>query len=436
MLVNIKHFSFLLIGIILFLGSLIIVGMDNIILVKCYIFMVTLLIVQFSFSVALLSPSFLFSLSILIFIWMRPFLSLFDYGELIYAGYPSTFDKLINTYVYIGYAVTIIIIVYFISGTMARKFLNSLVNKPKVALPKYFTNTLLYLGIFFGLVFLYYSYQKASLIGLLSYLDLASSNDFHEHFKYFFYAKFLFLLYIIFSKFIEKKFLLINIITFIFSIGFILVGMRGYTISYFFLALFFLGVFYKINIKLFISISVFLLLIAGIAMEYRLGYSLYSGYSDMFLKTFESQGATFEVVYGAVNYMDTIKECISFESYIKGQAFGDCVDSARGVYFAEGGGFASSFFAEIYYFSIPIALILLIIFGLIIRVLDLMYIKIKNNNQNDNNFYLYVYLFLLIPSVVFFARSSGLDLISKFFILYGLLFMLMNIYKIIPIKNN
>lgn len=433
MLANLRFFIFLQIGIILFLGLLIIVGVNNILLIKAYIFIVTFLLIQFSFTVSLLSPSFLFVLSVFIFIWMRPFLFLFDYGELIYAGYPPTFEKLVNTYIYIGYSVSIIIGTYFIFGRIARKTTNSLVNKPKLFISHYFTKSILCFGIFFGLLF--YSYQKASLIGLLSYLDLASSSEFHKHFKYFFYAKFLFLIYIIFSKFSEKKFLLISIITFVFSIGFILVGMRGYTISYFFLALFFVGIFYKINMKLFVVLSVLLLLVAGITMEYRLGYSLYSGYGDMFVKTFESQGASFEVVYGAVNYMDSIRRCISVESYFKGESFGNCVDTARGVYFAEGGGFASSFFAEIYYFSIPIALILLVILGFIIRSLDTMYMKIKNNKQNDSNFYLFIYMFLLIPSLVFFARSSCLDLISKFFVLYGLLYILMNLHKITQRKS-
>lgn len=100
MLANLRFFIFLQIGIILFLGLLIIVGVNNILLI------VTFLLIQFSFTV--LSPSFLFVLSVFIFIWMRPFL--FDYGELIYAGYPPTFEKLVNTYIYIGYSVSIIIL--------------------------------------------------------------------------------------------------------------------------------------------------------------------------------------------------------------------------------------------------------------------------------------------------------------------------------------
>lgn len=88
---------------------------------ELYIILVTFLLILFGFRLGKLSPSFLFVLSIVIFIWMRPLMSLFFNSELVQAGYSYTEENLTNTIGYIGLVISLIIFSYYLNFRNAQK---------------------------------------------------------------------------------------------------------------------------------------------------------------------------------------------------------------------------------------------------------------------------------------------------------------------------
>ncbi|EHH0796053.1 hypothetical protein J7I09_004547 [Vibrio vulnificus] len=155
-----------------------------------------------------------------------------------------------------------------------------------------------------------------------------------------------------------------------------------------------------------------ILLLSASVLSFRLGFDVFDGYDyfSIILKTISQQGATFEVVFGAVNFLKEINSCISYYDYfIEGVSFGDCVDVSRGVNFFQG-GFASSFFAELFYFW-PIAVIIIPLFAFSLRLTNTAYNHFLSIGYSYKTGALFV--FFLLPNLVYFARSSVFDLIEK-----------------------
>lgn len=109
---------------------------------------------------------------------------------------------------------------------------------------------------------------------------------------------------------------------FIGSIGFIMIGLRGYTIAYF--SSFYISLLKKrkVNFLWLTFIALLLLYISAFVLEYRLGFSVFNNNFEMLYMPIYQQGASFEVVFGAVNFLDKLNQCISFESFISGADFG------------------------------------------------------------------------------------------------------------------
>lgn len=422
--------SFVVLSFSMFLLSGIFQEIQNI-----YISLVSLLLVLFGLRLGKFSPSFLFVLSIFIFIWMRPFMSLFFDLQLVEAGNIPSEGDLINTVAYIGLVVSLIIFSYYINLNFAKQVSTFYqgVNNCKIMALNWSLKYLFYISILLGILFLYFSYQKMGLLGTSSYFEITSENSFYEYLYLFFLAKQLMILYILFESDKSKNFILMSLILFIFSIGFILIGLRGYTIAYMFTFLFFLNLKYKINFLLLFLIALCLIYIAAIVIEFRLGYQIYDNFWEVLMMTFHSQGASFEVVYGSVNYQQELKQCINYIDYFKGMPFGDCVDKVRGVNFAEGGGFASAFFAEILYFSYLGVLIFSFFIGLIIVLLDELFLKLKNINVKEKTYFISLLFFLILPNLVYLGRSSAFDLIYKFIVSSIIIFIIINLKKIFKI---
>lgn len=426
--------NFILIILTLLLGcfsSFMLVGFFHE-LIFVYILLITFLLILFGLKQGKFSPSFLFILSIFIFIWARPFLSLFSDIELVEAGNFVHEDNLINTIAYIGLVVSLIILSYYISLNFVKKICYFYENNSRyeiMILNQYF-KYLFYISILLGMFFLYLSYEKMSLLGTLSYFEVTSENNFYTHLFYFFLAKQLMIIYLLFNSDKNKDFILISFLLFVFSIGFILIGLRGYTIAYMFSFLFFINLKYRINFLFFFLIAIILIYIAAIVIEFRLGFQIYDSFWDIIKMTFFSQGASFEVVYGSVTYQEELKECISYTDYFKGKPLGDCIDQVRGVNFAEGGGFASAFFAEILYFTYFGVLIFSFCIGFIIALLDQLFIKLKRTNNNEKVYYIYLLFFLILPNLVYLGRSSAFDLIFKFIVSSIIILIVINLGKI------
>jgi hypothetical protein len=290
-------------------------------------------------------------------------------------------------------------------------------------------------AILSSLYFLYLSYIGMQKIKSgMNYFEFVGSNESFRHLKFFFYAKFLFLLSYLFSKG-RVGIVFIAACCFIASIGFILIGLRGYTVAYLFL---FLGIYnlkYKIRILPLVLIAISLLIVSSIVLNFRLGFNVTTTYIEMILAPFHQQGASFEVVFGAVNFRDELISCIGFIEYFQKQDFGSCVDQVRGVYFAEGGGFGSSYFAEIYYLGILPALIISLVFGIALSFLNAAYFRLKTNLTSDK--LSGVIVFFLLPNLVYFARSSAFDFVFKAceVLIFVFLILLLKGFLLTHVKN-
>lgn len=400
--------------------------------IEVYIILVTVLLTLFGFKLGKFSPSFLLVLSIFIFIWMRPFLSLFFDVTLVEAGYYPKEENLLITTGYIGFVISLIILSYTLFFNYTHRISTFYIQKYnyKFTINKSF-NFLFYIAILLGFLFLFHSINKMSLLGSLSYFEITATNNFYEHLFFFFLSKQLIILYLLLESNKKKNFIFISLIIFIFSIGFMLIGLRGYTIAYMFTLLFFINLQYRINFAYLIIIGISLIYVAALVIEFRLGFKLYDSFMDIVLKTFLSQGASFEVVYGSVTYQTELKECISYLDYFnKIIPFGDCVDKVRGVNFSGGGGFASAFFAEILYFSYFGVIIFTFLIGLIVAILDRLYLIIINEKNQEKKYFIYLLFFLILPNLVYLGRSSAFDLISKFIVSSLLIFLFINLLKI------
>jgi hypothetical protein len=261
-----------------------------------------------------------------------------------------------------------------------------------------------------GFCFLYKSIQNFHLLGNSSnYFNFMGTLN-TSYFRFFFFAKYCLIVYLFFSKSKDSLFFA-SLSLFIYSIGFILIGLRGYTIAYLFLFLIALNIKFRIKLIYIVIAAVLLLLISAEMLSYRLGFNVFENMSllDTVIKTITQQGASFEVVFGSVNFMNEINNCIGYTDYFMGKPFGDCVDISRGVNFAEG-GFASSFYAELYYF-LPYGIIILPMFAFFLCFLQFCYVKIVNVGVNVVKEKLFI--FLLVPNVVYFGRSSLFDFTYK-----------------------
>jgi hypothetical protein len=191
-----------------------------------------------------------------------------------------------------------------------------------------------------------------------------------------------------------------------------MIGLRGYTIAYLFLFLSVLNLKYKIAILPLFLIAIVLLFTSSLVLNFRLGFSVTESFVDMIFMPFYQQGATFEVVFGAVNFKNEITSCLSiYDYFFSNQSFGNCVDKSRGVFFTEGGGFASSYFAELFFLGGFFTVFTSILFGIVLSILCSAYDRLSAGLYSDKASATIV--FFLIPNLVYFARSSAFDFISK-----------------------
>lgn len=288
---------------------------------------------------------------------------------------------------------------------------------------------------FFGLalcfltLFLYYSVEVGRFINSVDYLSFAGSYELMWHIKFFFIGKFFVLGYIIFSR-NEKKFLCSSFFLAFFSIGFLLVGLRGYFVCYFLLMLYFVDLYKKINFKYALIIFFGVLMLSAYVLENRLKSELFDGLIEIISKTLHQQGATLEVMHGVVNYSSEVEKCVSEYGYFSNLTdFGVCVDQARGVFF-EYGGFSTSFFAEIHYLRNGIGFILALVFSHFLCNLDRFSLSYRRNKKNE---FFGLFLYALMPNLVYIARSDATDFLWKYLQVFILVLTLNLIKKKFPL---
>jgi hypothetical protein len=250
------------------------------------------------------------------------------------------------------------------------------------------------------------------MLSTVDYFTAVDDPSFHEHIKYFFIAKSLMIIWIALSR-SKRNIALGSLILLIFSGGFLLIGLRGYFAAHFFLFLYFYNEKHVIKIFPLLLGTLLFLYGASFILEYRLGFMLFDNVFDMISSPIYQQGASFEVVFGAVTFPDEVSKCISmYEFFTKVKPFGDCIDLVRGVPFVQG-GFASSFFAESYYIGLFFLIIISALLGAAVRFLDELSIISTNSTNRGESFVAAFVLFLVIPNLVYFARSNVFDFLFK-----------------------
>jgi len=383
----------------------------------------------------LFSPGRLYALSIFAFILARSFINLFTNVELVEVGNGINSSSITKALAVVALSIWVSNILYSISSP---KRLISFDAKLRLRfpVPKYLTNIVLFGAISAGSYFLLQSWVASQLLSSLDYFTAVDDPIFHEHIKYFLVSKSLMIIWIALSMKKRKIFLGASIL-FIFSVGFLFIGLRGYFISYFFLFLYFYNE--KHEVKFFPLLVGALLLLYGSSfiLEYRLGFKLFDNVFDMITSPIYQQGASFEVVFGAVTFPDEVSKCISmYEFFTKAKPFGDCVDLARGVPFVEG-GFASSFFAEGYYTSLFFLILISAFLGTAVRFCDeLSRISTTSTNRGESFVAAFI-LFLIIPNLVYFARSSVFDFLFKLIASCSIVFLfyVVNYYNSSRLSN-
>lgn len=366
---------------------------------------------------SIISPAGFFILSVLIFIMARPFISVLFNVELIQVGGRIDEKNITLTICLVSIGLSAFIASFGIRYNF--RYLDRILMKYTPRVPALVINLLLMVSFVLLAIFVNESFHVAKLIGSVDYFSVAGNSDFDSHLKWFFLAKQLVLLAVLLSGRGNRDYVFIaSILLFVGSIGFIMIGLRGYTISYFFLYLYFLSERRKINFAWLTVIAIFLLYISAYVLEYRLGFSVFNSPFEMVYLPLYQQGATFEVVFGAVNFIDEIRACLPYEDYFEGADFGGCVDEARGVPFEEG-GFASSFFAEAYYWGWLFYILVFAIMGSIVSYLDHLSCIRKRSLlspiiNTTSGAKIGVFLLCMIPNLVYFARSGVFDFPTKF----------------------
>ncbi len=266
-------------------------------------------------------------------------------------------------------------------------------------------------GLFYAIL-LIKSYKKFIILGQVSVFE-ADAYGLHDELFWFTLSKYCYILSLLFSK--NKNFILYSLLIFITSIGYILVGLRGYTIAYGFLLLFFLDIRYRLKIKWLLLVAILVTTISSLILNYRIGIEVNSGLLGIIFNPLLQQGASFETVYGALKYNEKILSCISYYDYFfTNKDIGSCIDIARGVYFKEGGSFASSFYSELIYLGWIIGSVALLLFAFSLAFVQSCYEKIIKNSMNNKLAYTYrLIIFLALPNLIYFARSSLFDFITK-----------------------
>lgn len=428
-----SFFLYNVIQIVLYLSFLVSIYIEHavslsIVNVACWLTIISCAVYFYKLERRFVTPVTCYFLSFVIFIMSRPLLYPLVDEDIISIGDGVNDENIIVAICFSMLTFLIINILFKIFLTLGLK-LSLLLPDIKVH-DKNLSKLAIYMSIVLSLLFLYSSYKNYIILGSSAnyFVFIDSLNSYY--FKFFFFSKYLILIYLALSE--NKKSLLYSaILIFVASIGFMLIGLRGYTIAYFFLMLIAYDIYYKIKLRYLLLISIVVLLLSASVLSFRLGYDVFidDGIVNIIAKTLFQQGASFEVVFGAVNFHQQLDHCISYLDYFSGISFGDCVDKVRGVTF-EQGGFASSFFAEAIYFM-PIYPIIIILFSFFLSFVQNCYSRlVKPESFNKKHMFI---IFFLTPNIVYFARSSSFDFIEKSF--QSIVFIIVIFYILNSLKG-
>lgn len=339
---------------------------------------VTALLVLFCFQgnyKGALSIASLVSISIFFFMWARPFLTLFFDKDVVEAGIVLGESSVRKSIVILALGFIFIASGYLFSRRLSFRLAKGLIRIPVYKLPRLANGAFIFLALCSGIFFLAKSFAVAQKYMVGDYFAALENPEFHAHIITFFIAKNILLLWGVFGRH-PNRLLIISFVWVFFALGFLMIGLRGYFFAYLFLFVFVYGLERRINYFFLLVLGVLSLFFANILLEYRLGFQVANGVMAKISQTLHGQGASFEVLYGAVNFDGAVNDCLNSTN----QSFGVCVDQARRINFVSG-GFSTSFFAEAYYRGWLFYLFWCLLFGCLVRTLDGVVAMYKESNM-------------------------------------------------------
>lgn len=366
------------------------------------------------------NPAFLFVFSTAIFLFSRPFLYFFIGMEPIVATEPEPLFVLRATAM-IGVIFSMVFLVFF--SVTLDKLVTSVVGYDfRMQNFQWIAKVTLLISILAGFTFLYKSYLVSLNLGNLSYFENTNAKENYSHIWLFSICKLGFIFYS-FLKGSYSSFRLSSLCLFFFSCGFFLIGLRGFPVLFLFLFLTFHSIRNSINLWKIFIIGLILCVVSALVLEFRLGFEVYDNFWEMLLLPLYQQGASFESVYGSVNFIVEVKRCINYLDFFFSQDvyFGNCVDRSQGIFFESGGGFGSSFFSEVYYLS-GFGLGSICILGVALKFLSDAYDRAKRKTMDSR--FNYLIIMACVPNVVYIARSSHSDATGKFVVVLSLCFII------------
>ncbi|CRM17752.1 hypothetical protein [Pseudomonas sp. 24 R 17] len=381
-------------------------------LFNMFLVSITLLLGHFCFQGnykgALSIPS-LVSISIFFFMWARPFLTLFFDKDVVEAGIVLGESSVSKSIVILALGFIFIAFGYLVTQGVSLKLARGLVKIPVLAMPRLVNGVVIFFALCSGTYFLAKSFILAQKYMVGDYFAALENPEFHAHIFTFFIAKNLLLLWGVFGR-DSNRLLIISFVWVFFALGFLMIGLRGYFFAYLFLFVFVYGLERQINYFFLMALGIGSLIFANMLLEYRLGFEVASGVMAKISQTLHGQGASFEVLYGAVNFDSAVTHCLKSTD----QSFGICVDQARSINFASG-GFSTSFFAEAYYQGWLFYLLWCLLLGCLVRTLDWVVAIYKENRTAPGNHGGVIFLVLsVLPNLVYFSRSNMHEFLLKF----------------------
>ncbi|MBC3303294.1 hypothetical protein H0Z09_19385 [Pseudomonas sp. SWRI18] len=382
------------------------------ILYKIFLISMTVLLGRFCLEGRYKSPlsiPSLVSISVFFFMWARPFLTLFFNKEVVEAGIVLGENSIRQTVVNLALGFIFIATGYLLSGRFSSVIVARFATLSTFSLSRLANGVIIFLGLSSGVFFLVKSFIVAQKYIGGNYFEALENPEFHAHIFTFFIAKNLLLLWGILGKH-SNRLMIISIIWMVFSIGFLFIGLRGYFFVYLFLFIFVYGLEKRISYGFLILLGVGSLFFANILLEYRLGFQVSTGVLEKISQTLHGQGASFEVLYGAVNFSNELERCLNSTT----REFGVCVDQVRYINFASG-GFSTSFFAEAYYRGWVFYMFWCLLFGCFVRILDGIVFIYKEGQLAYKNQGFAIFLILsVLPTLVYFSRSDMYGVSMKF----------------------
>lgn len=360
----------------------------------------------------LVSPVRLYVVSLVAFILARPLINLIFPVAVVEVGSGITEQNVTSTLAIVSLSIGVTSLSYFASVRAVSIRAFAVPVRLRIQLPALTSEFALAAMLALGMLFLYHSWVASQTLGTVDYFSAIDNPEFHAHIRFFFVAKMFGILWLI-SATHEDRFRACAGLLCAFSVGFLLIGLRGYFLSYLFLWVYFFNEKRKISGIIVVLSTGGLLYLASYVLEYRLGFSVYDSALEMIIMPLYQQGASFEVVFGAVSFPNELSNCLSLLDYFLGNSsFGACVDSARQIPF-ENGGYASSFFAEAYYIGLPALVLLSALLGFGVRLTQHLSRLRTLLGRKHEFFAAGLILFYVLPNLIYFARSSAFDFVVK-----------------------